>query len=64
MITVGILYSEKIQLLLTRVEPLIFGLLVWMQCTEGLPHKNSMMTCLPQVSCSSFMMTIQLIFMH
>ena len=26
MITVGILYSEKIQMLLTGVEPLIFGL--------------------------------------
>ena len=40
MITVGILYSEKVQLLLTGVEPLPFGLLVWMQCTEGLPHKK------------------------
>lgn len=40
MITAGILYSEKIQLLLTGVEPLTFGLLVWMQCTEGLSHKK------------------------
>ena len=63
MMTVDILYSEKIQLLLT-VEPLIFGLLVWMQSTEGLPHKNSLMTYLPEVSSSSFMMTIQGIFMH
>ena len=65
MITVGILYSEKVQLLLTGVEPLPFGLLVWMQCTEGLPHKkNSLLTCPSQVSCRSFMMTIQPIFMH